>query len=152
MAAGWTCPNGNLKKFKHCLTQYAKEVFPNGLPQKPLYADFELFSRDCNAEFVEVLEKFKPFGMKNEKPRFLIRSIFLEDFETIGKGGKHLRFEFKDGDNTLKGMWFRNGSKIKHMVKGALFDVVCEIERDEWRGAGIMLKIIDIRPSGAYIL
>lgn len=145
VAAGWTCPNKNLGRFKSVLVRYAEEVFPRGLPPRQLLIDSEIAPEAITPSLIENLGQFEPFGPKNERPRFLLKDMILGDFETIGNRGKHLRLELISGARTLKGLWFRNGGKVRAMVKGAKLDLVCELEKDDWEENPPLLKIIDLR-------
>jgi len=148
MAGGWTCENKNLSRLKRCLVQYAKEVFPNGLPAKPLLVDMEITPAEVRKDLLQKIEQMQPFGVKNERPNFLIKNLTLTDFESIGKGGRHLCLQLAGEEQILKGIWFNNGRQIKAMAKGAKLDIVCKLEKDDRNEKEVLLRIVDVESHG----
>ena len=81
--------------------------------------------KDCTTDFVENLEKFKPYGQDNPPPLFVIKGVKLVDEPKVLKE-KHLKFtvmqegEYKD---IIAFNWAENAQKI---VLWAKFDVVVQ--------------------------
>lgn len=145
-AAGWTCPNSFIDDLKKSFIEYAKEIFPKGLPLKPILIDQELSLQEVNKNFISLLEMFEPFGVGNEKPRFLFRDLLVEDF-TIS--GFNLWLFLSQDTKRIRGLWSRNGKRVIEMAIGERLDIVAELDYDQ--DTRPILKIIDAKVSSSKI-
>lgn len=63
-------------------------------------------------EFVNELEKLKPFGKGNEKPCFAEKNLKVKNLKILGKEGNVIKLSLRDennyeipGNNILKNKW-----------------------------------------------
>jgi len=148
MAAGCTVDNKNFNNFKICMNQVARDYLKKEDLVSILEVEAEIEPRNLNIGFFEEIKKFSPFGMKNQKPRFLMKGLLVEEVKNIGKNQKTLRFLFglKDSKRIIKGIWQNQSNNDKKFHSGDIIDVVFELEIDEWNGyKELVLKIIDLR-------
>lgn len=68
--------------------------------------------------FLKQVNRFKPFGMWNPKPLFMIENLQYEKLEFLWKGRDHIRFNTKQW---FKIFWF------------FMWDYYDEIKRNQWR-------------------
>ncbi|MBD3311510.1 MAG: single-stranded-DNA-specific exonuclease RecJ [Candidatus Magasanikbacteria bacterium] len=121
-----------------------------------LSIDTEINLDDVNWDLYDVLDKFKPFGKDNEKPKYLARGLTITSFEPVGKDGKHMRIMVKHNsakvrktigwrlcdDNSDGPNW------CKELKAGDKIDMVFEIDVNEWNGnRELQLTIVDIKKS-----
>ncbi|MEK7080014.1 MAG: single-stranded-DNA-specific exonuclease RecJ, partial [Patescibacteria group bacterium] len=58
---------------------------------KVVRADAHLMLTEATTKFLFGLERFAPFGMKNEKPIFAFHDVLVTEVSWFGKAGEHLR-------------------------------------------------------------
>ncbi len=120
-------------------------------PQINIEAELKLSHIDWN--LYESLEKFKPFGMANEKPKYILRDVEIADVVSMGKEDKHIRIQLTDGDKKQKaiGWQFCHGNEpnwCETLKSGDKIDIVCEIDVNEWNGNHeLQLMIIDLKKT-----
>mgnify|MGYP006287079787 FL=1 len=97
------------------------------------------------------LVKFEPFGEKNEKPLFALRQLVVEQIQSCGADGKHLRVMVsQNGDlnNLHKIIGFSFGEWCAKLKSGDMIDIVFELGVNEWNGnRELQLKLVDLKLS-----
>lgn len=150
-ACGFTViGDGNFSNFKKCLSELAvKEL--TGVDLRPsLDIDAEVALRDINWQLWEELNRFEPFGEANPKPLLLASNLIINQVQTVGADGKHLRVIVSQGDNPdiHKLIGFSFGDWCARLKIGDKIDVVFELDVNEWNGnRELQLKIVDLRVS-----
>jgi single-stranded-DNA-specific exonuclease len=92
MACGFTLKTPELlDEFKNTLIKKFKEKTSGADMTPTLLIDAEVKLEDVNWDLFEHLEKFKPFGQANEKPRYAAYGLTIIGTEPVGKDGRHLR-------------------------------------------------------------
>lgn len=149
-ACGFTLKNKkDLKKFKKILQKFAEKKLA-GLELAPtLNIDAEVKLEKITWELFELLEKFAPFGRANERPRYLGRGLTVENFESVGANGNHLRMNLsQENGQKKKFIGFCFGEWCQKLKVGDKIDVVFEVDVNEWNGnRELQLKIIDLKVS-----
>ncbi|MCD5380909.1 single-stranded-DNA-specific exonuclease RecJ [Candidatus Gracilibacteria bacterium] len=94
-------------------------------------------------KFLAKVNKFKPFGMGNPKPLFMIENLTYEKLEFLGKGRDHIRFNTKQG---FKIFGFFMGDFYDEIKRsGGRVSIIFDISEDSWMGKkNLMLKLEDI--------
>ncbi len=118
--------------------------------------DAEVTLNEVNWELYDILDKFKPFGQMNERPKYLAKNLYVSQLEPVGKDGKHLRILVKqDGSHVIRKTigWklCHEDNEInwgKELKIGDRIDMVFEIDVNEWNGnREIQLTIVDLQKS-----
>ena len=110
--------------------------------KKELHIDKCLKLDEIGFKFLEKINTFKPYGMWNPKPLFLIENFELEWVKFLGKGRDHLRFESRYG---FKIFAFGMGEYYEEIKNLDTCWVICELGEDNWQGKrGIMIRVVDI--------
>ncbi|RKW22896.1 single-stranded-DNA-specific exonuclease RecJ [Candidatus Gracilibacteria bacterium] len=141
-AAGFTITKEKFREFK---TNILKEV--NSLDfsenKRIVNIDKVIALEEIGFSFLNKINKYKPFGLGNEKPIFLVRNFEYEKLEFLGKGRDHLKFTTKHG---FKIFAFFMGEFYEKIKKNkAPINIVFDMSEDFWNGKkSIMLKVIDI--------
>lgn len=86
--------------------------------KKILKIDKVVRLQELGFRFLKQVNRFKPFGMWNPKPLFMIENLQYEKIEFLWKGRDHIRFNTKEG---FKIFWF------------FMWDYYDEIKRNQWR-------------------
>ncbi len=93
-------------------------------------------------KLLESMNKYKPFGMGNPKPLFLVEGFEADKISFIGKWRDHLKFDNRFG---FKIFWFGFWEYFDELKKTKKFDIIFDISEDNWNGKrGLMMKIVDI--------
>lgn len=128
-----------------------------GISVEPtLMIDAELSLTDVNWDLYDVLDKFKPFGQCNEKPRYLAKGVTVHTMKCVGNGSHHLSMMVKHNSPKIHKTigWGLCGSDknpdsidwTKQVGSGDLVDIVFEVDVNEWNGnRELQLTIVDLR-------
>jgi len=116
-----------------------------------LEIEAKIKAAQINWELLVELEKFEPFGEGNAKPLLLLENLKIEQVQTVGADGKHLKIlASQDNDlaNLHKLIGFSFGEWCAIIKPGDKIDIVFELDVNEWNGnRELQLKIIDLRLS-----
>ena len=147
LAAGCTVKNENFEKLKACFEEIVEKELAGRNLSPILGVETELKSENINLDFYNEIQKFAPFGVKNPKPKFLIKNLQIEDIKKVGKNEKHLKLLLKLSNNKfVKGILFSAPSHFDDLKEGKAIDLVFELDIDEWNGyRELLLKIIDLK-------
>ncbi len=154
MACGFTLASPDmLEDFKKALNEKFIAKTKNIDISPRINIDAELQLSDIDWDLYDSLEKFRPFGMANETPKYVLRDVEVADVASMGKENKHIRVMLKDGSKKKKaiGWQFCNGNEPNWCEKldiGDKIDIVCEIDVNEWNGnRELQLMIKDLKKS-----
>lgn len=111
--------------------------------------DMETSLAEMTLDTIDEVERLAPFGQENPAPRFISRSLFMEDRRHMGKPPVHFACTATDGDVGIRGIYFHPDNLDDLMGCEEAVDIVYAAERNEFRGnvtAQLMIKDI-IMPS-----
>lgn len=149
MAAGLTIKQKNLDKFKREYTTFLnKELNPKDFIPG-LKIDSIINIDEINSTFHKKLEKLKPFGIGNPRPKFLLNNIKLKNHYTVGSDDKHLKIELKNG---ISGICFNKGD-LYSKINNKKLDLAVKVYLNNWRGRNeveIRVEDINIRSDHSY--
>lgn len=153
-AAGFSILNEHIPEFKKRMETFVHQALRGeGTPREEILIDKEIVFDEVTLDLYEDIQKFEPFGEANWTPKFLVRNMRAMDYKFVGNGEKHIKFVLAnmegDARKTLSAMGFFLGSKMKHLEKGNLVDLVFELQIDRYNGnRKLSLKIIDFDVVG----
>jgi single-stranded-DNA-specific exonuclease len=116
-------------------------------------ADAPLTPAQVSLKLLSTLEKFAPYGMKNEKPIFALHDVALKEVSWFGKAGEHLRVRIlKDDfeDYTVEAISFyakrELGRACESLEAGKRAHILAHLERDTFsRRSPVRLRIVAIK-------
>lgn len=144
-AAGLAIHVKNIDTFRSAINKYAQMTITKDklIPQLKIDAQIDLADLDLN--FSDQIERFKPFGIGNPAPVFLIRNLSkIVKYRKLGQNGKHLCFWINNGlSKDLKVISWNWGEKpVPH---GGNLSIVFEPQLNEYRGIKeIQLRLLDL--------
>jgi single-stranded-DNA-specific exonuclease len=115
-----------------------------------LNIETEIRLSDISWQLLDELEKFEPFGEGNEQPLFCAKKLIVEQVQTVGADGKHLKVQVSQAGspNIHKLIGFSFGDWCARLCAGEEIDIVFELGVNEWNGnREIQLKIVDLKKS-----
>jgi single-stranded-DNA-specific exonuclease len=141
-AAGFSISKDNFSKFK---SEIIKEVnkFNFNDYRKEVCVNKIITLEEIWFNLIKKVNEFKPFGIWNEKPIFMIEDLDYDNIELTKNWSTHLRFITRHWFKILAfGMWefYEKILKTKKKV-----DIVFDLSEDNWNGnRGILLKVVDV--------
>ncbi len=140
----------NYQKFQDKLTLLAKEKLTGVRLLPVINIEAEIRLADISWRLLDELEKFEPFGEGNERPLFCAKKLIIEQVQTVGADGKHLKVRVSQEGNPdiHKLIGFSFGDWCARLSAGEEIDIVFELGVNEWNGnREIQLKIVDLKKS-----
>ncbi|OGY57419.1 MAG: single-stranded-DNA-specific exonuclease RecJ [Candidatus Buchananbacteria bacterium RIFCSPLOWO2_02_FULL_46_11b] len=150
-ACGFTVKDEkNLAEFKDKIIELAQNQLTEQDIVPVINIDLQVSLEDIDWPLVEELEKFKPFGEDNLKPKFLAKDLTVTGLQSLGADGKHMRLMVKHNTSAIrKTIGFCFGSWCAKLKAGDKVDLVFEVDINEWNGnKEIQLKIVDLALGG----
>lgn len=119
--------------------------------------DAEVDLEDVNWGLYDVLEKFKPFGQQNQKPKYLARGLTIVSLKPVGVDGKHMSIMVKHNSHRVRktiGWHLCNENATdgidwsKRLTVGDKIDMIFEVDINQWNGnRELQLLIVELRKS-----
>ena len=130
-AAGLSVSKENLPIFIKNATSLAETLITEIMLTPTMEADCELPLSSANLELIKKIELLEPFGVGNEKPKFVSSGEIL-DIQIFGKDNNHLRFNLKSGKLSLPFIAFGKAD-IAHELTSNI-KVAFYLDLNRWNG------------------
>lgn len=145
-AAGFSLSKENFPALVGKMQDYASKKIANTDTKAVLEIDCEIPSDDLTLEFLDEMEKLSPFGVANQRPRFLLKDFKPHFPKTVGKNSDHLKFAVEINRNLQNVIAFRLGEYIEDLRSAHSIDLVVELERNIWNGSEkLSLQALDFK-------
>ena len=149
-AAGLTLPTDNINAFREKFEEVVSNTITEEQLTQSIEIDADLTLNEITPKFYRILEQLAPFGPQNMRPVFLTTGVLDTGYsKTVGADDLHLKLSVYQKGNTnfkLNGNAFNMGYHYAKISQGIPFDIVYNIEENNWKGnVSIQLKIKDIR-------
>ncbi|MDO9509800.1 MAG: single-stranded-DNA-specific exonuclease RecJ [Candidatus Magasanikbacteria bacterium] len=151
-ACGFTLKSPELlEKFKETFFKYVEEKTKDLELVPQITIDTEIDLDKVDWPLYDLLQKFEPFGVGNEEPKYLARNLTISSIVPVGNAGKHLRLMVKHNSHLIKKtIGFGLGDCNKHPLNwkeclkpGDKIDMVFRISVNQWNGNRELQLIID---------
>jgi single-stranded-DNA-specific exonuclease len=115
-------------------------------------ADAPLTLDQVSTKFLYTLERFAPYGMKNEKPVFAFHDVLLQEVSWFGKAQEHLRIRMRRDEfdeSTIEAISFyakrELGKALATLETGKRINLLGHLERDQFsKRQPVRLRIVAI--------
>ncbi len=143
-AAGFTILAENFEAFKEAIEKKLTEKHGNITTKgKTLRIETPLLLSEITPDFFKTLQIFKPFGIGNPKPLFLIQDFVPSNIEYLGKEQKHLKLIDREKKFSINAFGFWDSYEVLSNTES--MSLVVEISEDVWMGRKkIVLNVRDI--------
>lgn len=143
-AAGFSILAENFEAFKETIEhKLAEKHGAISTQAKTLRIETVLSLSEITPEFFTTLQVFKPFGIGNPKPLFLIQDLVHAGVEYLGKDGKHVKFLDQEKKFSINAFGF--GEFYDELRATKSVSLVVEISEEVWMGRKkIVLNVRDI--------
>lgn len=147
-AAGLSMKPENLEAFTEAFYQVVEDTLTEAMLVPEIEIDAQIDLPGIEGKFFRVLKQFAPFGPGNTNPVFLTRNCVAKGIPRV-VGNKHLKFSITQpemGVSELPAIAFQQGHQLENMLAGKPFDLVYQIEENEWNGKTyLQLNVKDLR-------
>lgn len=145
-AAGLKLKKSDLPKFVDSLKKHAKANISADDLVPVLTADAVLAPAEISLTTAQALEKLEPFGHENPSPKFIIESAELNSPRTMGKDGKHLKWQAKLAGRDLEVVGFGMAKRFAEMPQ-PIAHLFGQLEQNHWNGTTrLQFKLADYQP------
>jgi len=134
-AAGFSLKEKNLKKFIKKMQEIAKRDITDEMLISELKIDMVISTEDISYDLLNAINKLKPYGYGNSKPKLMMSSLEVISKRILGKGKNHMKLEIKgEVGNIISMILFRCEEDITKIKIGDIIDVVGSIYLNSWMG------------------
>jgi single-stranded-DNA-specific exonuclease len=135
-AAGFTIEESRYREFQEVIEKKFLEKYGEHteLPPKTISIECEITTHDLSLWTLEMLGKFKPFGIANRKPIFLVRDLTILDVRPLGQSGQHMSFTCAEIPRIRFLAWRVEWSLQKELQKWNIISPIIELGQNEWNG------------------
>ncbi|TLP38588.1 single-stranded-DNA-specific exonuclease RecJ [Arcobacter arenosus] len=127
-AAGLSLKANNLEEFRNRINQLLN-VEPEELHiEHDVLGELDVSSVDL--EFLDIIEKFEPYGLQNHRPIFKISNSKIIKSELFGKDKNHLKLTLNNNGYVFEALRFHADRKILPDY----IDMVVSVNKNEFRG------------------
>ena len=106
--------------------------------------DIEMSLAELDLKWYNDLVKLAPFGHGNQRPIIKLTAVMLKDVKLIGNKN-HLKFTVYVDNHEIDAIFFGGADKFIYLTPNTDFNLLCEVEINEWNGnKKLQLRIIDI--------
>ena len=148
-AAGFTIENSKIPLFKKTIQELSKEFFnKNNLTDtsNSLNIDCKLELDKLPNKILEIIKKFRPFGVKNPEPLFVSENLTIQKKRLYGSRNKAALIQLKS-NNFIWDSFASNNMMVPYEV-GDKVDIVYSFSlRQNNMNGGMSLNIQDIKHS-----
>lgn len=147
-AAGCNIKKENLEAFIKSITSYTNKKLKDKELKPSLYIDCELDRQELDLEFLKEVDQLSPFGIGNERPKFILRGIEPLFIDKVGRDKSHLKFSLNLNDKELSVIAFRMGEHAQTLREHRKIDLVFHLEKNVWNNReSLQLQGLDFRKS-----
>lgn len=153
-AAGFTMLKSNWETFLERLKGVAATMeLEESVDEELVQIDAELPLKYMNADLLNIVDQFEPYGEKNNPLIFLARNLKIIDLSLMGKNeAKHVKLTIDSGTFKWPAVYWQAAEKIKRDFDlNDRVDMVFRVNRNYFNGNETpQLIITDIKRSGTW--
>jgi single-stranded-DNA-specific exonuclease len=149
-AAGLSLMEEHIPAFRETFDKLARENITKEMLVPVIEIDAELKLNQLSPNFLDMLNKFSPYGFENNKPVFFSRNVTSANGAKI-VGNNNLKFRAFQSNFVIDAIGYGLASKLKYITSGRSFSIVYNLEINTYNGQrSPQLCLKDIRPETDY--
>ena len=120
---------------------------------KTLTVDLSLPLEALDFKWLDDLQFLAPFGQGNKRPIVKLSGVTIKDAKRIGATHEHLKFTMQQGKSAIDTVFFGGAKTFIFLTSEAQFDVLCEVEINEWNGnKKLQARILDVKCEAVQLV
>lgn len=144
-AAGLSMDEKKVPEFQESFNKIADYEISQDMLIPEILIDAELKLNELSPKFLDVLNKFSPYGFENYKPVFYSKGVTSVNGVKI-VGNNHLKFRAYQSHFVIDAIGYNLADKIDVCNAGKPFSIVYNLEENSFNGhPTIQLRIKDLR-------
>lgn len=146
-AAGMTLAIDALEDFKMAFEKAVAERITEEQLTPEITINAALPLDDISMQFYQIIAQMEPFGPENMRPLFIAKGVYDTGYTKLVKD-LHISFNVTQGKTNVRGIGYNMPEHIKLIKSGKPFDLVFQLQLNEWQGnQSVQMQVIDIKPS-----
>jgi single-stranded-DNA-specific exonuclease len=146
-AAGMTMALDQLEAFKLAFEKAVAERITEAQLTPEIVINAILPIDQINMQFFTIISQMEPFGPDNMRPIFIAQNVYDTGYSKLVKDA-HISFNVTQGKSNIRGIGYNMPDQIKIVKSGKPFDLVFQLQLNEWQGnQSVQMQIIDIKAS-----
>lgn len=150
-AAGLTLKEENLEEFKKTFEKAVQDTIQPESLTPVIEVDDIISFNNIKPNFINVLNRFEPFGPKNMSPVFMSENVKDTGYaKVIGAKNEHLKLNLRDNSNnaSFSAIAFNQAKQAPALKNGQTFKVCYTIEENTYKGrTSTQLRVRDINTN-----
>ncbi len=144
-AAGFTIETSRIPEFREAMWNAISRVHDTkNLPKKILDIECILPVSDITVTTLEQIDRFRPYGIGNPRPLWLIENVTIASTKPLGQEEKHLSITISENPSLRFLLWNASDKKA-HVRVGNIVSLIVEITENEWKGkVSVQVVVKDI--------
>ena len=144
-AAGFTIESKLLDLFKAHITTKFHEKYGNihALPPKNIIVECQIAPSEISFETLTLIDRFRPFGIGNPKPKFYLENLTISQVQIIGVMKNHLSISFFELPKIKCLLWNFQDILGGEPQVGDIVTPVFSISKNVWKEHESIQIIID---------
>jgi single-stranded-DNA-specific exonuclease len=154
-AAGLSVAADRVELVRDAVCVRAKEMIgPAGFPAREVAIDTLLDFEHMTPELMREIERFQPFGERNEKPVLLSCDLRLDEPpRLLGADKTHLMLKLRSGKTVLKAMGFGQAERARELSLGTPIHVAFTPKWNTFNGkTNLEIEIVDLKTGAKPVL
>ena len=132
-AAWFTIETSKIPEFKETIYKEISKIHDiHNLPKKELHVECIIDPTEINVDTLADIDHFRPFGIGNPKPLFLLENITIATAKWLGEEEKHISLTIV-WFPALRFLMWNTWDKKAHLIPGNIVSLIVEIDKNEWK-------------------
>jgi single-stranded-DNA-specific exonuclease len=111
------------------------------LPKRTIEVECALAPSDMTIETLTIIDRFRPFGIGNRKPIFILEDITITECRYLGKDESHLSLRCSEAPD-VKMVYWRSADKKSLLEVGNIVSLIVELSENEWNGKKSLQAVV----------
>lgn len=110
---------------------FEKNYNKNNLPLPTIRVESVISPKNLDISVIDAIEKFRPFGIGNPKPLWLLENVTITEIRSLGADKKHAKIFIAENPSLNIIMW--SGMSEKSLQVGNIVSLVVFFEKNIWK-------------------
>lgn len=133
-AAGFTIEIEKLPMFSDTINSLLQTQYPDGkLPAPIIRVDAPIRVDQLSLETLDAINAFRPFGIGNPRPVWLLENMTIKEVIILGKTDSHLMCIFQECPN-IRFVYWNGASYREHIMRAHILSCIIQLDLHTWNG------------------